>query len=269
MPEPVILITGASAGIGAATARLFGAMGYRVVLAARRQERLETLAQEITAAGGEALPVPSDCGELGDVQSLVSRTLSAYGQIDVLFNNAGFGRLDWLEQLDPVSDIAAQIDVNLSGVIQMSRAVLPHMIERRAGHIINMSSIAGFIAAPTYSIYTATKYGVRGFTEALRREVSIYGIRVSGLYPGGVDTEFSQHAGIRRTTGTTTPAALRLSSEQVAEAVLSLVRRPRRELIIPGVMRLAVWLNSLFPWLVDWGIEWSFTRKERASRASR
>jgi len=263
MDGPVIVITGASSGIGAATARLFAARGYRVVLAARRQERLEALAQEIRAAGGEALPVPSDCGELGDVQALVSRTLAEFGQIDVLFNNAGFGRLDWLERLDPESDIAAQIDVNLTGLIQLTRAVLPHMIERRAGHIINMSSVAGFLAAPTYSIYAATKFGVRGFTEALRREVSGYGIRVSGIYPGAVDTEFSERAGIRRKTGATTPAALRLSSEQVARAVYSLAQRPRRELITPGVMRLAVWLNALFPWLVDWGIERGFTRKER------
>lgn len=260
---PVILITGASSGIGAATARLFGRQGYRVVLAARRQERLELLAQEIRNGGGQALVVPSDCGDLMDVQQLVAQTLEHYGQVDVLFNNAGFGRLSWLENLDPIEDIEAQIDVNLSGVIHMARAVLPHMIERCAGHIINMSSIAGFIATPTYSVYDATKFGVRGFTEALRREVKVYGIHVSGIYPGGVDTEFSEKARIQRKTGITTPAALRLSSEEVARAVFSLVRRPRRELIIPGTLRAAVWLNRLFPWFLDWAIERRFTRKER------
>jgi short-subunit dehydrogenase len=263
MDRPVILVTGASSGIGAATARLFGREGYRVVLAARRQERLEALAEEIRSAGGQALAVVSDCGVLDEVQNLVAQAISAYGQVDVLFNNAGFGRLDWLENLDPVEDIQGQIDVNLSGVIQMARAVLPHMIERRSGWIINMASVASYVGTPTYSIYAATKFGVRGFTEALRREVGVYGIRVSAIYPGGVKTEFSQHARIQRKTGSTTPDSLRLSSEQVAAAVLNLVRRPRRGLILPWPMRLAIWTNILFPALVDWAIERSFTRKER------
>jgi hypothetical protein len=145
----------------------------------------------------------------------------------------------------------------------MTQAVLPHMIHRRSGHIINMASTAGLIAPPTYTVYAASKFAVRGFSEALRREVGVYGIQVSGIYPGGVATEFSQHTRTRRKTGITTPSALLLSSEAVARAVLKLARHPRRALVIPWPMRFAVWLNALFPGLVDWAIEQRFVKPER------
>jgi NADP-dependent 3-hydroxy acid dehydrogenase YdfG len=261
--SPTIIITGASSGIGAATARVFADQGYCVALAARRLERLEALAQEIESADGKALPVATDVTRLDDIQNLVQATLDRFGQIDVLFNNAGFGRLDWLENLDPVNDIEAQFRVNLLGMILITRVVVPHMIERRTGHIINMGSIAGLVATPTYTVYSATKFAVRGFTEALRREVGIYGVHVSGIYPGGVATEFRQHTGAKRVTGATTPNSLRLSPEDVAQEVWRLVKRPRRTVIAPGVMRLAVWLNALLPGWVDRLIERRFTRIER------
>ena len=101
---------------------------------------------------------------------MVKSTIDRYGSIDILFNNAGFGRLDWLEALDPIQDIERQIIANLLGVIWTARAVLPQMYKQRSGHIINMCSIAGWAAPPLYSIYSAAKFGIRGFTEALRRE---------------------------------------------------------------------------------------------------
>ena len=260
---PVILVTGASSGIGEATARLFAREGYRVAMGARRLDRLETLANEIQTKGGQALPVAADLTRLEDVQNLVKTTLDHYGQIDVLLNNAGFGRLDWLENLDPVKDIEAQLRINLIAVIQTAREVLPHMIKRRSGHIVNMASMAGQVATPTYTVYAASKFAVRGFTEALRREVGVYGVHVSAIYPGGVRTEFDEHTGVKRRTSRTTPAALRLDAAEVAQAVLSIVRRPRRGLVIPWPMRFSVWLNVLFPGLVDRIIERNFTRPER------
>ena len=260
---PVILITGASSGIGAATARLFGAQGYRVVMAARRLKRLLEIEKDIEAAGGEALSVDTDLNHLDQIQALTDKTLKTFGQIDILFNNAGFGRARWLEEMDPQKDIELQIQVNLNGVIQMTRAVLPHMIAKRAGHIINMASLAGFVATPTYSVYAATKHGVRGFSNALRREVGVWGIHVSAIYPGGVKTEFGQHLDAKRKTGLTTPAALQLSSEDVARTVLAVARRPKGAAIIPWMMRLGVWFDALFPGLNDWLIERTFTRPER------
>jgi short-subunit dehydrogenase len=261
--SPVILITGASSGIGAATARLFAEKGYRVVLAARRLDRLQSLAEEIRATGGEALPIETDVTQLNQLENLVSRTIQKYGRIDVLLNNAGFGRMKWLEELEPERDIDLQLQVNLHGVIQITRLVLPHMSERRQGHIINMASIASWIATPTYCIYSASKFGLRGFTEGLRREVGALGIRVSAIYPGGVATEFAEHTGREPGTGPTTPKMIRLSSEDVARTVWKVVKRPRRTVIIPWVMLPAIWLNILFPGFVDWGINQAFTRNQR------
>lgn len=261
--QPVILITGASSGIGEASARLFAREGYRMSLGARRIDRLESLAGEIEIAGGQALATQSDLTRMGDIKNLVSRTLDRFGRIDVLFNNAGFGRLDWCEDLDPVRDVEAQLQINLVATILVSREVLPHMIKQRSGHIINMASLGGYVATPTYTVYAASKFGVRGFTEALRREVSVFGIHVSGIYPGGVSTEFKQHTGAQRKTGWTTPASLRLTPEEVAQGVFSVVRRPKRSLILPWPMRFVVWMNILFPGIVDWVIERRFTRLER------
>lgn len=263
MPAPVMLISGASSGIGAAAARLCAQAGYRVVLAARRVERLEALAAEIQAAGGEALVVPADVTALDDIERLVQTALDAYGQIDVLLNNAGVGRMNWLEELQPHQEIEKQLQVNLNGVIWLTRAVLPHMIARRSGHIIQMASVASWIATPTYSVYAASKFGLRGFSNALRRELSPYGIQVSSIYPGGVETEFAEKAHHQRRSGIGTPDFLRLSAEDVAKAVLRVLQRPRRTLIIPALMRLAVVFNQLFPGLVDWVIEQRFTRLER------
>ena len=261
--QPVILITGASAGIGAAVARRFAQAGYHTILAARRFDRLTALAQEIRAQGGQATPIAADLSRLEDIQRLAAAALESAGQIDVLFNNAGFGRLDWLDALDPVDDVQGQIELDLLGLIWLTQAVVPHMIERRSGHIINMVSLAGWVAPPTYSIYSAAKFGVRGFTEALRRELIVYGIRVSGIYPGAVDTEFSARARIRRKTGVTTPARMRLTADEVARSVLRLAQRPRRTVILPGYMRWVILLNTLSPALVDWIIRKRFVERER------
>ncbi|UYN91959.1 MAG: SDR family NAD(P)-dependent oxidoreductase [Anaerolineales bacterium] len=260
---PVILITGASSGIGAAAARRFAVNGYRVALAARRLDRLQALQAEIEAAGGEAIAIQADVSDAASVEDMVAQTLKAYGQVDVLFNNAGFGRTKWLEKLDPQDDIAAQINTNLTGAILAAQAVLPYMIKRRSGHIINMSSVSGLLATPTYSIYAATKFGLRGFSDALRREVGVFGIKVSVIYPGAVTTDFASHTGASRKTGVSTPKALVLTPEQVAQAVLGLARRPRRALIIPAVSGLAVLFANLFPGLTDWLQERFFTRPER------
>ena len=262
---PVILVTGASSGIGEATAYLFARRGYRVVLAARRIDRLISMAQAIQTEGGEALPIETDLSDLQSIQAMVQQVHQAWGQIDVLLNNAGLGRLDWLDRLDPLEDIQLQIQVNLLGLIYTTQQVLPGMIERRRGQIINMGSIASYVATPTYSIYAATKFGIRGFTESLRREVGIYGITVSGIYPGGVRTEFNEHAKINRKTGYTTPKKLKLEVEQVAEAVWRLAHKPRRSFILPQVMRLTIWANWAFPGLVDRLIEKRFTLPERVN----
>ncbi len=258
----VVLITGASSGFGEDAARLFARKGCKVVLAARRLERLQVLAEEIQRDGGEAFAVPVDVAVLDEIELMVQSALDVYGRIDILFNNAGFGRLNWLERLDPGRDIETQVLVNLLGVIQVTRAVLPHMIKQRSGQIINMSSVAGVIAAPLYSIYSATKFGVRAFSDSLRREVAPFGIKVSCIYPGPAATEFGQHTGqteARRRLKVL--QGLSMSSGYVARRVVDLAERPRRSLIIPWWFRVVIGFDTLFPWVVDGIINLFFTRR--------
>jgi short-subunit dehydrogenase len=270
----VVIVTGASSGIGEATARQFGREGAKLVIAARRVDRLETLAQEISAtlapgasagvnSGAETLVVQADLSKLEEIESLIKQTLDKFGRIDVLVNNAGFGRLDWLENLDPVKDIQSQFDVNVMGVIQTTRQVLPVMMKQRSGHIINMGSMAGLVATPTYTVYAATKHAVHGFSEALRREVKPWGIDVSMIYPGGVVTEFAAHAGIKRKTNATTPKSLLLTADQVGSAVVQLVRHPRGMWILPWAWSFTVWMNRNLNWLVDYTTIHRFTIPER------
>ena len=248
----VVIITGASSGFGAAAAKLFSQEGCKLVLAARRLDKLEEMAKTIRTVGGEALPVPVDVSQPEQIEAMVKATVEAYGSIDVLFNNAGFGRLDWFEVLDPIKDIQAQITVDLLGVIWTARAVLPQMYKQRSGHIINMCSIGGWVAPPLYTVYSAAKFGVRGFTEALRRETIPFGIYVSAVYPGSASTEFQKHVGQNKAKQRfVTPEWLRVTPEQVARGVVRLVKRPRRSLFLPKFMGLSVFMNAHFPLLSD------------------
>lgn len=249
---PVVVVTGASSGIGAATARLFGQQGWRVVLAARRRERLEALAREIEGKGSRALVVPTDVTQWEQVQHLAETTWTTFGRVDVLVNNAGLGRLNWLEAMDPQRDIERQIRVNLIGAIWVVRAFLPGLLRQGFGHIINVASVASYMALPTYTVYAATKFGLRGFTEALRREVEPLGLRVSAVYPGSVATEFGHHAtGPLQRHGHTTPPRLVLKAEDVARAIWQLARKPQRGKIVPRWFVPLLGLHAWFPGLLD------------------
>jgi NADP-dependent 3-hydroxy acid dehydrogenase YdfG len=256
----VVLITGASSGFGKDAAHLFAAEGARVVLVARRLDRLQLLANEIHKAGGEAIAVPADITRRAEIDLMVRTSLELYGRIDILFNNAGFGGLDWLERLDPERDIETQIQVNLTGLILVTQAVLPYMLKRRTGHIINMSSIAGWLAAPSYTVYAATKYGVRGFTTALRREVAPFGIRVSGIYPGPSRTEFAWARGAnKRRSRPKWFDLFFIPAEDVSRRVLELALHPRRVAIIPWWFGLIAWGENHFPRIADWLIQTAYT----------
>ena len=262
LKDRVVLITGASSGFGAEAARQFACQGSVVVLAARRADRLNALEGEIRSAGGQAFALPLDIAEPARIEDAVRSLIDRFGRVDILFNNAGFGRLDWLEQLEPEREIAGQLQVNLTGLILLTRALLPHMYRRGAGHIINMSSVAGWFAAPLYTVYSASKYGVRGFTEALRREARPHGVQVSGIYPGPAATEFGLHTGrLPLSERLKLPGWLSMSSQQVARRVVRLAVRPRRALILPGYYRLVPLLDALLPGLVDWLVDRLFIRR--------
>jgi short-subunit dehydrogenase len=249
----VVLITGASSGFGMDAARLFAEEGCSVVLAARRIDRLQELAASIQAQGGEAFAVPVDVANRDEIEIMVETVIDLYERIDILFNNAGFGRLAWHDNMASERDIETQIRVNLLGVIQVTHAVLPDMLKRRSGHIINMSSVAGWIAPPTYTVYAASKFGVRAYTDALRREVQPFGVNVSGIYPGPAKTEFGQHTGEHPMKKSALRRYFRsMTSEEVAERVVELAKKPRRAVIMPWYYKIAIWADWHMPWLVDW-----------------
>lgn len=188
----VLVITGASSGMGAATARDLAAMGAKVVLGARRVDRLATLVEEITQAGGEAVAVATDVTVREDVKKLVDTAKETFGRVDVLFNNAGLMPLSPLESLR-IDEWDQMIDVNMKGTLYGIAAALPYMKEQKSGHIINVSSVYGHIVVATGAVYCATKHAVRAISEGLRQEVKNYNIRVTTISPGAVNTELTTH----------------------------------------------------------------------------
>lgn len=265
------LITGASSGIGREAAKALARRGCKVLLGGRREELLADLAREIHQDFPEtlAIPLPLDVTRMESVEAAVRRGLDTMGHLDLLVNNAGVGVMDWLDVLDPRAGIDQLIAVNLTGAIYVSRVVLPHMIEARRGHILFVASLAALVSTPTYSVYAASKAGLLAFAEALRREVGIWGIRVSTLLPGAVRTGFAAEAVARRRSRVTTPRRWVLSAQQAGEAVARLAERPRRVWIVPGRMRPLIWLARTFPRFVDWAVEVGFVRRERPDARTR
>ena len=188
--QPVALITGASAGLGAEFAQQLSARGMRLVLAARRKDRLDTLAAELGNARGVAI----DLSEAGAADRLLADVTAAGEQVDLLVNNAGFGLKGRFAELDAARQ-RQMIDLNIGALTDLCRAVAPGMIERKGGAILNVASTAAFQAGPGMAVYFATKAYVLSFTEALHEELKRHGIKVSALCPGPTRTEFGAVAG--------------------------------------------------------------------------
>ncbi|MER8961505.1 SDR family oxidoreductase [Mesorhizobium sp. M0701] len=188
----VVVITGASSGLGEATARHLAARGASVVLGARRSHRIDALVQELTGAGHKAKAVTTDVTDAGQVQNLVNTAVREFGRIDVMLNNAGLMPLAPLERLK-VDEWDRMIDVNIKGVLYGIAAALPYMKEQRSGHIINVSSVYGHVVDPGAAVYCATKFAVRALSEGLRKEVKPYNIRTTVISPGAVSTELLEH----------------------------------------------------------------------------
>jgi NADP-dependent 3-hydroxy acid dehydrogenase YdfG len=186
--DKVVVITGASSGLGEATARHLSAQGATVVLGARRADRIQSLADELTRKGGKALAISTDVTHYDQVKRLVDAAVKTYGRIDVMINNAGLMPHSPLERLK-IDEWDRMIDVNIKGVLYGIAAALPYMKQQKAGHIINVSSVAGHKVTPAGAVYSATKHAVRALSEGLRQEVKPYNIRTTVISPGAVATE--------------------------------------------------------------------------------
>jgi short-subunit dehydrogenase len=237
-----IIITGASSGIGEAIARQLASEGHRLVLAARRTDKLEALARDLNPSGKRVIVATTDLTKPGDLETLVARARGVFGAVSAVINNAGIsGTIEgkpgkwWLEAPEPHR---ALLETNLLAAIELTRLVLPEMIENRAGAIVNIGSVAGRIASS--SLYSASKFGLRGFSLSLRRELLGTGVTSSLIAPGYIKTEM--------TTGVTLPMP---GPEIVAKAVSNVLQRPKAEVIVPGWYRALIWLETLSPALGD------------------
>lgn len=224
----VALVTGASSGIGRATALALSRAGAKVAAGARRIDKLESLRQEIEKAGGEVMVQKLDVTKKDECDSLVSSAITRWGSADILVNNAGLMPLSFFKNLK-VSEWDQMIDVNIRGVIYCTAAVIPHMLAKKSGHIVNMSSIAGRVVFPSGTVYCATKHAVTAFSEGLRQEFSTRSnIRVTCIEPGVVNTELNDtitDASLAKFVESTKQMAS-LKAEDIANTILFAVESP-------------------------------------------
>jgi short-subunit dehydrogenase len=235
--DQVAIVTGASSGIGAATARELARRGAVVVLAARRVDALEAQAEAIREAGGRTLVIPTDVSDRDQLMDLADRTLTRFGRVDVLVNNAGVSWSRPLASTRP-DDLIGVLEVNLLAALLLTRAVLPGMLDRRHGAVITIGSLSGRVAMEP--LYSASKYGLRGFSLALRRQLAGTGVSASLVSPGKVRTAMTAHVN-----------ADMPEPEVVATAVADLVAHPRREVVIPSRHYAIARLEQALPRMAD------------------
>jgi short-subunit dehydrogenase len=271
---PTVLITGASQGIGKATAFLFARHGYNVVLAARRHERLDAVARELEALNHSALAVPTDVKDPEQVQTLVEKALERYSAIDVLINNAGI-YISGPAECFSLEDWHEAIDTNLWGYIHTIYALLPHFLERGSGTIVNLGSIGSKVPLPYLAPYTTSKFAVAGLTQALHSELAPKGIHVCGIYPNLIKSSFMERAIFRgkddqdfRSRWNQVEQMLKIpvveKPEDVADAVWQAVRHKKSEVVV-GSANLSAATHGLFPRLTEWITRKTFQNKDKAS----
>ncbi|MEA2138620.1 MAG: hypothetical protein QOG56_1770 [Solirubrobacteraceae bacterium] len=240
----VALVTGASSGIGEATARRLAALGAAVAIGARRKQRLDRLALEIEQAGGRALAVEADVTDRDQAQALVAQTVERLGRLDVVINNAGVMLLGPIVDA-PVEEWDRMVALNLQGLLYVAHAALPHLLRaagddpRHVADLVNVSSVAGRVARSGSGVYNLTKHGVGAFSESLRQEVTRRHVRVSIVEPGAVETELTDHLRdeVREQVAQRFGDMERMRSDDIADAIAYVVTRPRRVAINEVLIR--------------------------------
>jgi NADP-dependent 3-hydroxy acid dehydrogenase YdfG len=240
----VALVTGASSGIGEATGRALAGLGAAVALVARRKERLDQLAAEITAKGGRALTIETDVTDRQQAEAAVERTVAELGRLDTVINNAGVMLLGPIVEA-PIEEWERMVHLNVLGLLYTAHAALPHLLKaaqgepRRVADLVNISSVAGRVAREGSGVYNLTKHGVGAFSESLRQEVTGRHVRVSLVEPGAVATELTDH--LRPEVAEQVMQRFghieRLESEDIADAITYIVTRPRRMAINEVLVR--------------------------------
>lgn len=254
----VAVITGASMGIGESIARLFASEGATVVLASRDLARVESardsIAASIPASSERLLAVACDVRRREDLERLMSITVARYGRVDVWVNNAGFGLVDSVQRMD-MDECRRMFETNLFGAVTAMQVVIPRMHEQGSGAIVNVSSVAGYIAVPYMAAYGATKHALNCFSKAARLELRNSGVQINNVCPGYVKTDFSANA-VRGGDNVGVAGSVKrgITADRVAGAVLKAYLENRREVVVPWTDRLTIGLYRWMPGLFEWGM---------------
>jgi hypothetical protein len=266
-PDKVVIVTGASSGIGRETALAFAREGARVVLGARSEAKLRELAEAHSQWRDRLLVVPADVTKDEDVQRLVATTMANFGRIDILVNNAGVGMRAMFEHM-PLDDVRALMDVNLYGPIRCIQAALPHMRQQRAGQIVNIGSVLSRVVAMRNSAYCASKFALLALSDTLRMELHGTGIEVISILPAYTDTPFFEN--MYRYGGPVRQSPFRgQHPARVAQAILRGCARHKRQVVLSFSARLAIWLRGLCPSLLDFAVRQSAQRFSKADSKTR
>lgn len=256
-----VLITGASQGIGKETAQLFALKGYDVVLAARHSEPLNAVANEIKNIGRQALAIPTDISDIEQVKALVENAIATYGHIDVLINNAGICMTAPMANTT-LEDWHKIIEINLWGYIHLIHVLLPHLLDRKTGTIVNVGSIGGKMPLPNMTAYCTSKYAIAGLTETLRLELEPKGIRVCAVHPSATDSDFLERAIFRGESEDDAQkqrqqmqqflkSPLASQPKDVAKEIWNIVQHPKAEIIV-GSGSFPATIHRFVPGLTDW-----------------
>jgi NADP-dependent 3-hydroxy acid dehydrogenase YdfG len=241
--DKVVIVTGASSGIGRATALALARQGSWVALAARREAALLTLANEIEKPGGKALALPMDVTQREQADHMVQDVLARWGRVDILISNAGQYIQSPILDLDP-ADLQRSLNVNYFGGVYCIKAVLPHMLAQKSGHIVAVTSMDGKVGLPADAPYVSAKFALTGFLEVLRQEVSDHGIAVTNVLPGRVDTVMIEHLNFSWVSP-------KISPESVASSITHAIRKRKPIVIVPPQAKLLYYINVFAPKLSD------------------
>ncbi|MGI9566351.1 MAG: SDR family oxidoreductase [Nitrosopumilus sp.] len=243
----VVLITGASSGIGRETAKEFAKLGANIVLVARGKDKLEQTANELKKYQVSTLVCQCDVSNKDQVEEMRKTVLEKFDSIDILVNNAGFAIYGSVSDLS-IDEIKSQMETNYFGMIYCVKNFLPLMLKKRSGHIVNIASVAASFGLPGIASYCASKFAMLGFSEGLKHELKDTGVGITVVSPIMVRTEFFDHPSFEKMPKYS-PALL--NPKTVAKAIVKAANSPRLEIIVPSIVRGAVWMKSTFPYLIN------------------
>jgi len=244
----VVVITGASSGIGEAAAEKFAKKGANIVLVARRKEKLEQVEKNLSKYSIKTLIQVCDVSDKEQVKQMSEKVIETFSKIDILVNNAGFVIYGKIKELS-IEDIESQMQTNYFGTIYCTKSFLPHLLKQNSGHIVNVASVGGSFGVPGIASYCATKFAILGFSEGLHHELHDTNVGVTVVSPIMVRTSLFDHPSFKNFTKFAT--GISLSSETVANAIVKATNSSRLEIVVPSVVRIGIWFKQTFPFFIN------------------